>query len=166
MNTAEKITGISLGQWEIVNPSDPAQYYDCDAIIEAYFKGKADGLEHTQKLYFREFSSNFDKAKDHVVIALSTVNSYGFNPQGAYLKFKSWDTFQTILLVSEDDFVKSDFLKNYDFLTEFENDIKSEFYSLKFSFLCGLSDEMDDNLTTDGYIVKFTPVDEGAARQA
>ena len=166
MNKAEKLTGIELDQWEVNKPSDPDQYYDCDAIIEAYFKGKADGLLQQQKLYFKEFSSNFDNAKSHVIKTLYEVEKNGFKPLGAYLKFKSWDAFQAILLINDDDFVKEGFLKNYDFLTQFESEIKSDFYSLKFSFLCGSPNDLDENLTSDGYIIKFTAVNEATTRPA
>jgi len=166
MNKAEKVTGIELDQWEVKKPSDPGQYYDCDAIIEAYFKGKAKGLLQQQKLYFKEFSTNFDNAKDHVISTLNEVEKNGFKPQGACLKFKAWDSFQAMLLVNEHDFVNDNFLKNYDFLSRFESDIKSDFYSLKFSFLCGSPIDLDENLTSDGYIVKFTPINEVTAREA
>jgi hypothetical protein len=164
MNKAEAVTGISLSQWEIIKPSDTAQYYDCDAIIEVYFKGKADGLAQHDKLSLNQFSENFEQAQKNIIEALNQVEKSGFSPLGAYLKFKSLFSFKAILLVSEEDFVNPSFLKNYDFLTNFEKDITTEFYSLKFSFLSGTPDDLDENLMSDGYRIKFTPAHEVTAR--
>lgn len=166
MNKAEEVIGISLGQWEITKPADASQYYDCDAIIEAYFKGKADGLAQQEKLSLRQFTENIDLAQKHVITVLDEVEKNNFTPQGAYLKFKSWFAFRAILVVSDEDFTKPSFLKNYDFLTDFEKQIKSEFYTLKFSFLSVQQSELDENLMSDGYIIKFSPIDEAATREA
>ncbi len=164
MNKAEAVTGISLSQWEVIKPSETSQYYDCDAIIEVYFKGKADGLAQHDKLSLNQFSENFELAQQHVKEALNQVEKSNFLPNGAYLKFKSLFSFKAILLVKEEDFVNPSFLKNYDFLTKFEKGITNEFYSLKFSFLSGDDDDLNDNLMSDGYRIKFTPVHEAATR--
>lgn len=164
MNKAEAIAGISLSHWEVIKPSYTSQYYDCDAIIEAYFKGKADGLAQHDKLLLNQFSENFEMAQKNVIEALNQVQKSNFSPLGAYLKFKSLFSFRAVLLVSEEDFINNSFLKNYDFLTKFEKDITTEFYSLKFSFLSGTPEDLDENLMSDGYRIKFTPVHEVAAR--
>ena len=164
MNKAEAITGISLSQWEVITPSDTAQYYDCDAIIEVYFKGKADGLAQHDKLSLNQFSENFERAQKNVIEALNQVEKNNFLPFGAYLKIKSLFSFKAVLLVNEEDFVNNSFLKNYDFLTKFEKDITTEFYSLKFSFLSGNPEDLDENLMSDGYRIKFTPVHEVTTR--
>lgn len=164
MNKAEAVTGIYLSQWEVIKPSDTSQYYDCDAIIEVYFKGKADGLAQHDKLSLNQFSENFDLAKKHVIEALNNVEKNNFTPLGAYLKFRSLFSFKAILLVSEEDFINESFLKNYDFLTDFEKRITSDFYSLKFSFLSGFPNDLDENLMSDGFGIKFTPAHEAATR--
>ncbi len=164
LNKAERITGINLGQWEVKKPSDPDQYYNCDAIIEAYLKGTNDGLAHNEKLFFKEFSSNIEKANQFVIEVLSNVENTGSFPKGAFLKFKSWDNFNVIILVNESDFIKPDFLTNYDFLSDFEAKVKSEFFSLKFSFMCADDEDIEDNLKSDGYIIKFSPIDAASAR--
>jgi hypothetical protein len=164
MNKAEEVTGISLSHWEVIKPIDNGQYYDGDAIIEAYFKGKADGLAQQDKLSLKQFSDNFDLAQKHVVEALNKIEQNNFAPLGAYLKFKSVFAFKALILVTEEDFMAEGFLANYDFLTEFEKIIQSDFYSLKFSFLAGEADDLDENVTSDGFKIKFIPVHEVAAR--
>lgn len=166
MNQAETITGLSLSQWEVVKPSDPSQYYDGDAIIEAYFKGKADGLAQQDKLSLHQFSENFELAQKHVIEALNQVEKNNVAPLGAYLKFKSLFSFKAILLVKEDDFIEPSFLNNYDFIRDFEKSIKTEFYTLKISFLNGVPDALDEDLMSDNYKIKFTPVNEAATRKA
>lgn len=164
MNNAETITGISLSQWEVIKPADAAQYYDCDAIIEAYFKGKADGLAQHDKLSLHQFSENFERAQKHVIEALNQVEKNNFFPSGAYLKFRSVFSFKAILLVKEEDFINENFLANYRFLSEFEKSIQTDFYRLSFSFLNGVPDALDEDLMSDGYKIKFTPVHEVEAR--
>jgi hypothetical protein len=166
MNQAETITGLSLSQWEVIKPSDPSQYYDGDAIIEAYFKGKADGLAQQDKLSFNQFSENFELAQKHVIEALNQLEKHNVTPLGAYLKFRSLFSFKAILLVKEEDFVETSFLENYDFVRDFESRIKTEFYTLKISFLNGVPDALDEDLMSDNYKIKFTPVDEAEARRA
>lgn len=164
MNKAEAVTGISLSQWEVVKPNDTSLYYDCDAIIEAYFKGKADGLAQQDKLSLHQFSENFELAQKNIIEALNQVEKNGFIPLGAYLKFRSLFSFKAILLVKEEDFINGLFLKNYVFLAKFEKEIQSDFYTLKFSFLNGIPDALDEDLMSDGFKIKFTPVHEAEAR--
>ncbi|HEY8930132.1 MAG TPA: hypothetical protein VIM55_13115 [Mucilaginibacter sp.] len=166
MNKAEEITGISLSQWEVIQPDDPSQYFEGDAVIEAYFKGKADGISQTEKLSLKQFSDNFNFAKENIIRVLNELEKNEFDPLAAYLKVKSVFSFKVIIVVKEEDFIKQSFLSNYEFLTNFEQEIQTDFFTLKFSFLDGIPDDLDEALMSDGYQIKFSPIDEASTRQA
>ena len=88
------VTGLDLSKWEVNNPIDPDQYYNSDAVIEAYVKGKSDGLKNEQKVIFNQFTTNVETSKATTVKFLKIIEGFGFTPDAAYIKFQSFDTFE------------------------------------------------------------------------
>jgi hypothetical protein len=155
MNKAELKTGIDLSPWEVNNPFDRDQYYNCDAVIEAYLKGEKDGLKNEEKVLFNQFTQNVDRTKSTTVTLLNDIEEAGFKPITAYIKFDSFDVFQALISVYEDDFIKDDFLKIYDKASEVERGIKDELYSLNFSFIPITENTIEDSIIHDGYVIRL-----------
>jgi hypothetical protein len=155
MNKAELKTGIDLSPWEVNNPIDRDQYYNCDAVIEAYLKGEKDGLKNEEKVLFNQFTKNVDKSKSNTVILLKAIENYGFKPIMAYIKFESFDIFQALISITEDDFVKDDFLKVYDTAIKLEDEIKEELFSLNFSFIPIGKHTIEESIIHDGYVIRL-----------
>lgn len=155
MNNAETVTGLDLSQWEIKNPIDKEQYYTCDAVIEAYLTGEKNGLKSEQKVLFNQFTDNVDKSKKNTLEFLKLIESFGFLPKGAYIKFDSFDLFEALIAVSEIDFVKDEFLKIYDELIKLQNSKNEELYKINFSFV-PVTTELDEaNIMYDGYVIRY-----------
>jgi hypothetical protein len=155
MNKAELNTGIDLSPWEVNNPIDRDQYYNCDAVIEAYLKGEKDGLKNEQKVLFNQFTENVERTKSIIVNLLTNIEEAGFKPITAYIKFDSFDVFQALISVSEEDFVEDEFLKIYGRANEVERKIKDELYSLNFSFIPITANTVEDSIIHDGYVIRL-----------
>jgi hypothetical protein len=156
MNKAELHTGIDLTEWEVSNPLDADQYYNCDAVIEAYVKGEKDGLKNEQKVIFNQFQANVEKSKEITAKFLDEIKRSGFEAQSAYLKFDSFDLFQCLVLINEEFFVKDEFLKLYDISLELENSSQSDVFNISFSFLPLTNGEFDESvLGHDGFIYRI-----------
>lgn len=155
MTSAELATGIDLSKWEINNPVDKDQYYNCDAVIEAYLKGEKDGLKNEQKVLFNQFTSNVERTKTNVIKLLTDIESHGFKPLTAYIKFDSFDVFHALISVPESDFVKDEFLNAYNQAIKLENEIQDELYSLDFSFIPMSDNTIEESITHDGYVIRL-----------
>lgn len=154
MNKAEQLTGIDLSQWE-VNPIDKDQYYNCDAVIEAYLKGEKEGLKNEQKVLFNQFKENMEKSKEYIVQVLNIAEQYGFKPISAYIKAESFDMFQALIPVPENDFIHPDFLKVYSQSTALENKVRNDIYSINFSFLPISNQPYEENILSDGFFIRL-----------
>lgn len=155
MTKAESITGIDLSQWEVNNPIDVDQYYNCDAVIEAYVKGGKDGLKNEQKVIFNQFTENVDRSKKTTVQFLNTIETQGFEAKAAYIKFESFDSFECIIAVQESDFIKDEFLKLYTIASEIQCAVESDIFHLIFSFLPVSEDNYEDSVRHDGFIIRL-----------
>jgi hypothetical protein len=71
------------------------------------------------------------------------------------IKFDSFDVFQALISVSEEDFVEDEFLKIYGRANEVERKIKDELYSLNFSFIPITANTVEDSIIHDGYVIRL-----------
>lgn len=155
MNKAELHTGIDLEQWEVTNPVASDQYYNCDAVIEAYVKGEKDGLKNEQKVIFKQFTENVEKSKTVIADFLKLIMGLGFVAKSAYLKFEFFDTFECVIAIHQDDFIKEDFLAVYNLASKTQNDFKSDLFNINFSFMPFESEDFEDSIRHDGFIYRF-----------
>ena len=155
MTSAELKTGIDLSKWEVNNPIDKDQYYNCDAVIEAYLKGEKDGLKNEQKVLFNQFTKNVDRSKINVINLLTDIEKHGFKPLTAYIRFESFDVFQALISVPEEDFVKDGFLKVYDRAIKLEDEIQDELFSLNFSFIPISDNTIEESIIHDGFVIRL-----------
>jgi hypothetical protein len=158
MKNAELKTGLDLSQWEINNPANTDLYYSCDAVIEAYLKGASDGLKNEEKVIFNQFKTNLEKTQSYTIDLLQLIEQTGFTPIEAHIKFDSFDSFEVLIAVNEQDFIKDEFLTVYEAVTKLEDKVKEDVYSLAFSFIPvdGIFDE--EKVVSDGYRVGIKKV--------
>jgi CDP-glycerol glycerophosphotransferase (TagB/SpsB family) len=150
MATVQKI--LAPANWEFTSPSE--RLYTSDHVIDAYLTGKKEALEQTEKLIVEKLKTNINNSGSHTNEILKHLKKQKFNPIGAYLKINSWDDFSILLVLHEDEFLSDKIYSVYDYLTELEDKVSSEFYKLNVS-ICDTDGEVDDScIKADGFTLK------------
>ena len=75
MNAINEI--LAPANWELTSPKD--KLFSSDHVIDAYLKGKDDGLEQQQKLIIEKLVSNINKAGKNTTEILSFLKLYSFS---------------------------------------------------------------------------------------
>ena len=89
---------LETTNWEFSAPKD--QLFSSDNVIEAYLKGKKDGLEQAQKLMFDKLISNISISGQYTSQVISFLKKNNISPLSAHLKINSWDDFKAIITQS------------------------------------------------------------------
>lgn len=114
---------------------------------------KKEALEQTEKLIIEKLKANINNSGSHTNEILKHLKKQKFNPIGAYLKINSWDDFSILLILPENEFLSDKIYSVYNYLTELEDKVSSEFYKLNVS-ICDTDGEVDDNcIKADGYAI-------------
>jgi len=139
--------------WGLTSPKE--DLFSGDDLINAYIQGKKEGLEQTKKLVFDHLIKNIDKSGNHVDEVISFLKENNFTLIAAYLKINSWDNLSIMLIIPEKEFIEDRILIAYDFLADFEANIKEELYTLGFN-ICDTDDKLNEqHIISDGYFLKY-----------
>ncbi|HSD05778.1 hypothetical protein [Flavobacterium sp.] len=150
MATLQKI--LAPANWELTSPTE--RLYTSDHVIDAYLTGKNEALEQTEKLIIDKLKTNINNSGSHTNEILKHLKKQKFNPIGAYLKINSWDDFSILLILPENEFLSDKIFSVYDYLTNLEDSVSSEFYKLNVS-IYDTDGEIDDNcIKADGFNLK------------
>lgn len=151
MDTIAEI--LSPGDWDFTSSKE--KLFSSDHVIDAYIKGKNDGLEQAQKLLFEYLRINIDKSGKHTARILEFLRENNFTPISAYLKINSWDSFTLMLALPENEFIDDKIIKAYDFITDFEEVTKEDLYSLNI-IICDTEGDLDESyIVSDGFFLKY-----------
>ena len=137
---------------ELTSPTE--RLYTSDHVIDAYLTGKNEALEQTEKLIIDKLKTNINNSVSHTNEILKHLKKQKFNPIGAYLKINSWDDFSILLILPENEFLSDKIFSIYDYLTNLEDNVSSEFYKLNVS-IYDTDGEIDDScIKADGFNLK------------
>ena len=143
---------LAPANWELTSPNE--RLYTSDHVIDAYLTGKNEALEQTEKLIIDKLKTNINNSGSHTNEILKYLKKQKFNPIGAYLKINSWDDFSILLILPENEFLSDKIFSVYDYLTNLEDSVSSEFYKLNIS-IYDTNGEIDDNcIKADGFNLK------------
>lgn len=138
--------------WELTSPKE--KMFSSDHVIDAYLKGKNDGLEQHQRLIFEKLVSNIDKAGKDTSEILTYLKKNKFNPLAAYLRINSWDDFSILIILPEKEFLDKSMLSVYDQISILENKVQEDMYHIQIS-ISDTEDQIDDNyVRSDGFALK------------
>lgn len=150
MATIQKI--LAPVNWEFTSPSE--RLYTSDHVIDAYLTGKNEALEQTEKLIVDKLKTNINNSGSYTNEILKYLKKQKFNPIAAYLKINSWDDFSILLILPENEFLSDKIYSVYDYLTNLEDNVGSEFYKLNVS-IYDTDGEIDDScIKADGFNLK------------
>jgi hypothetical protein len=141
-------------RWELAPREN---VYSCDQIIDAYLKGKSEGVRQTQKLVMQQLGRNVAKTFEQADLLIEHLASRGFHPLSAYIKIDEWDVFTVMVTVPDDEWCDPLFLDIFNYVMKAEESTEDEFYSLQIHF-CGIPDEPDSfneqSVFYDGFVLK------------
>jgi hypothetical protein len=136
--------------WQL--PVDGDKLYPVDTVIDAYIKGKNDGLEQTVKLMVKQFNNNMNRAAEDTGKVISFMREKKFNPLSAHLRVESFDNFSILITVPENDFISDSFKDIYVFTDNLQKYAAEDLYNLSFSFIDKSESFDNEILISDGYI--------------
>jgi hypothetical protein len=144
----------SPSKWELAPREN---FYSSDQVIDAYLKGKSDGIQQTQKLIVRQLDRNVSKTIEQTDKLVEHLAKREFHPVAAYMKIDSWDAFTVIVTVPDMEWCDPKFLEIFDYVIETEKHTSNEFYNLEIQIF-GIPDV--DNLNeqsifADGFVLKL-----------
>jgi hypothetical protein len=142
-----------LEAWKKVAPQT-SEYFSGDEVIDAYYKGKDDGIAQSQKALIELFKGNIVKAGANTRTVVEFLNTNGFKFHAASLKAISFDELQVIITVDEKDILNDEFLKVYDFTAHLEAEVRQDLYFITFVFAHSqnLNSEL---LKSDGFVFEY-----------
>jgi hypothetical protein len=143
---------LAPANWEFTSPME--RLYTSDHVIDAYLTGKNETLEQTEKLIIDKLKNNINSAGSHTNEILKYLKKQKFNPIGTYLKINSWDHFSVLLILPESEFLSDKIYAVYDYFTQLEDKVSSEFYKLNVSIFDTDGDIDDNSIKADGYNLK------------
>jgi hypothetical protein len=150
MNAINEI--LAPANWELTSPKD--KLFSSDHVIDAYLKGKNDGLEQQQRLIIEKLVSNINKAGKDTTDILSFLKKKKLNPISAYLRINSWDDFSILVILPQEEFLDKKMLSVYDYISELENKVDEDMYHIQVS-VCDTEDNIDENyVRSDGFALK------------
>lgn len=150
MNVINEI--LAPANWEFTSQKE--KLFSSDHVIDAYLKGKNEGLEEAQKLVLEKLVANISKTGKHTTEILSFLKKKKFNPISAFLKINSWDDFTIMIVMPQNEFLDEKIIPVYDFISEFENKVAEDFYHIRFA-ICDTADKVDESyVRSDGYVLK------------
>lgn len=139
--------------WELTSPKE--RLFTSNHVIDAYFTGKKEALEQNEKLIMEKLVGNVNKSGQNTKDLLKHLKQNQFNPIGAYLKINSWDNFTILLLLPESEFLDEKIFDVYEYISTYEDSLKSDFYNLSISIFDTDGDFNEDCIKSDGYIFKY-----------
>lgn len=146
------LTINAIESWEL--SEDGEKLFSADAVIDAYLKGKRDQLEQSQKAIIEKFESNLRQTSHHTEELISFLNSVQIRPFAAYLKVRSFDTFEVLVTLSERDFLSDEIERAYDYISNMEQRITQELYRITYHFTYHSENFNVSLLKSDGYFAK------------
>lgn len=147
------IENLEISDWKFVDSTSESGF-SSDDIIDAYYKGKEQGIIDEISALRRIVNSNIKKTINHANSVISYLVNQQIFPEYSYIKLISWDTYEVLISVATKDFLDEKFLKVYEFVTETENKINDEVYELTFSFIDSNTDFDNKKLNSDGFFLK------------
>ena len=139
--------------------------FTSDDVINAYIRGRKDGLSAKERAVYNQIQSNVVKSAEDVEKLIQLLQKMGFSPTSAHLKINSIDCLEVLVTVPESDFLSDNFSKVYEYLYGFEAANASEDFTIHYSFVDHTGNLNLETITSEGYIFSHD-VKAGRASQA
>jgi len=140
-------------------PASERKYTE-DQVIDAYLKGKDNGIKDYKEFLSSKLRGNMEKAALFTNEVFNTLGKLGIHPENSFMKIEDISYFRILVVVSEVDFLKNEILQAYNIIAEIQDRHKEEGdYDVEV-MLCPKGQEstgFDTScLISDGFHFKYT----------
>lgn len=149
--TATKVE--EQAKWQVSAPKE--KLFSEDNVIDAYLKGKREGLKAAEKASWELLNSNIEKSAEYTDRVIKEITNKKFTPISAHLKICSLIGLNVIIKIKEEDFLSDEFLNIYSFIGRYENEINKDIFNLSFSFIDGDKTFNQTRLRADGFFLNY-----------
>lgn len=134
---------------------DPKQdIFSSNDVMDAYFKGKNEGLDFSKKILLNQLSENIDNTISHTSQVVNKLKELSLNPINAYLRIHSIQHFEVLVTLPEIDILGENILSFYKYLGGFEKSVETDLYTINYT-ICSYNDSFNEQLLAlDGYFFK------------
>jgi len=139
------------------NFTPSSENYTSDEVIDAYLKGKEDGLNQHKVVLMEKLKSNLLKTVTHRNQLYEFLYKHSFTPETSFLKISSVYEFQILIIIPEKEYLKESFLETYKYASEIEKKVHDDTYNVFFSFTNSIDELNDDCLRSEGYLLQHIP---------
>jgi hypothetical protein len=157
--TTKSAALLSEDQWNLpegVEKFSEGHVYFAKRV--GYHQGFAEGVEQEKKEIDNRIQNNLIVAGVDTSKLVNAMREIGITPISANLKVVSESSLRVLVTVSDEDFLKEDFLRIYSIAREIQDNSKTEVYSIYFSFV-NRSPSFDAELVElDGFTYSYKPL--------
>ncbi len=139
--------------WQVSVDKD--SIFTNDDVIDAYLKGKDDGVKETQQIFIDKLNENIYKSAEYTEKMLSFMRKGKLNPISAHLKINSFDDFIILITLPEEEFISEDFLETYDLASKLEDEAHDKYYNVMFMFSDRENDFNTNLLVSEGFFMDY-----------
>lgn len=82
-----------------------------DHVIDAWLKGKIDGLKSAQRAVLQSLVKNVDQCALIAHTVIEQLTKLNFFESTAFLKINSWNSFKVLITIKEENFLAPKFLE-------------------------------------------------------
>lgn len=143
---------ISEDEWQI--SPERERLYTSNHLIDAYLKGKTDGLNAELQLVFDQLKANIKESAHIASTITQLLRNIGIITESAYLKIINWNDFELLLFVPEQDLIGDNVIGIYSEIAEIEDNRKTDRFSISVSLSSKNESFSEKSLTSDGYNLK------------
>ncbi|MBL0049677.1 MAG: hypothetical protein IPP32_16465 [Bacteroidetes bacterium] len=151
MPTLTKISATS--NWGSSSPKDGL--FTSDFVIDAYIKGKSDGIGQKEKLIQEKFSTNLKKLSTNTSELITFLKSKKIPVTDVFLKVNSWSTFNLLVIVPRKDFTSSKVTSVYNYISDLEVKEENDLFRFQISILSAGDKINTGSINADGFRLKY-----------
>ncbi|WAC10937.1 hypothetical protein [Dyadobacter pollutisoli] len=156
--SAEIFDIVDHDEWEATPENE--KFFSSDHVIDAYMKGRKDGVKDERALIIDKIKSNVTSSSAVTHAAFNEIRRLGFSPISAYLKISDWAIYNILITIPESEFLDDRILEVYSVLSKIEDNFKNDYYSVHIS-LCDIGDDFSEKcVTIDGYGLRLKHAQE------
>ena len=124
-------------------------------VIDAYLMGKDHGRNEMERVLKSVFRKNLDKAKSISEAFHKEVAELGFKLNSIHLKADEITSFIVLIICSQEDYVKDDFLKAFTAARRLKKENDQDDFSISFTFTYKADTLNERCLDSDGFFLKY-----------
>lgn len=149
----QAITSKVIDSWKL--SEDGEKLHSSNAVIDAYFKGKQEGLDQAQKALQKLFENNYLRSGECAKSLIDYLKSSKLHPISAHLKIESLFTFEVIVLLPEEEFLSDAMKQVYSHCRDLEIKYCDDSFQISFNFIDASSHFDFAQLKADGFEFKL-----------